>query len=102
MRLFDVNDFAFQKIAIRCETEEERDEFLDAIHEHWPEYMRHWPSYKPSLASCYVIGWDGNKFMQRATTPDSYELKSAGYVIITYKELCAMSSFELPALEELL
>lgn len=83
---FDVFDFAFKKIAVRPETEEERDEFIQNMRDFYPQYMKSWSNVPYDLDSCYIVGYRGADRLQMAS--NAAGAKSVGYDVISYQDLC--------------
>ena len=87
--MFDIKEFYRKKIAVRCETYEERDEFYSIMQELYPHLMRNWhlPASKKPLEYCYVAGFADRDELLCFTCETS--AKRDGYEVITYRDLCS-------------
>jgi hypothetical protein len=99
--MFNINEFYGKKIAIRCETFEERDEFYRIMQEEYPRLMRNWrlPLGRKPLEYCYVAGFNGDDQLKCFSCAES--ARKYGCDVITYKEICG-SAWNISPLSELL
>ena len=98
--MFDISEFDGKKIAILCETYEERDEFYRTMRECYPEYMKSWdPTNLKPLEYCYVAGWEGSKDLLCFTDVSS-AMEYGKCAIMPYRELCGQM-WEPPDLSSL-